>query len=161
MRLWQMGQGGPDLPCGGGWIPQSISSMDPHVSSLDLKDHSGNPNCACLVWSLIDITKEDRYCGFRRFINSGGEVTVRRKTQGSSEIREALRALLSDIEGMYQGAQASAERAQHEEFFGPFSVGKLGDAEIEADISVSWPNLPISMRNAKNALRNSDAEDAS
>jgi hypothetical protein len=75
-----------------------------------------------------------------------------RKRQNHSEIRAALRALLSDIEGMYEGAETSAQRAHPEEFFGPFSVGKLGGAEVEADISVSWPNLAISMRNAKNAL---------
>ena len=69
-----------------------------------------------------------------------------------SEVRRALRALLSDIEGMYEGAEAPAERGHPEEFFGPFSVGKLGGEEIEADISVSWPNLAISMRNAKKAL---------
>ncbi len=75
-----------------------------------------------------------------------------RETRDDGELRKALRALLSDIEGMYQGAETSAERRRPEEFFGPFSVGKLGDEEIEADISVSWPNLAISMRNARKAL---------
>ena len=69
-----------------------------------------------------------------------------------SEVRRALRALLSDIEGMYEGAEAPTERGHPEEFFGPFSVGKLSGEAIEADISVSWPNLAISMRNAKKAL---------
>jgi hypothetical protein len=80
------------------------------------------------------------------------------RRQGS-DIVKALRSLLSDIECMYEGGEISAE-CQSEEFFGPFSVGKMGDAQVEADISVSWPNLAISMRNAKNALRNADAEDA-
>jgi hypothetical protein len=80
--------------------------------------------------------------------------------QRDSEIRDALRSLLSDIEGMYKGAEASAERGHAEEFFGQFSVGKLDGAEI-SDISISWPNLAISMRNAQNALRNADAEDTS
>ena len=69
-----------------------------------------------------------------------------------SEVRRALRALLSDIEGMYEGAETPTERGHPEEFFGPFSVGKLDGEEIETDISVSWPNLAISMRNAKKAL---------
>lgn len=84
-----------------------------------------------------------------------------RKRQNGNEIREALRALISDIEGMYKGAEYLATCGQPEEFFGPFSVGKLGDAEIEADISVSWPNLAISMRNAKNALDNANVGDVS
>jgi len=50
---------------------------------------------------------------------------------------------------------------QPEEFFGPFSVSKMSDAEFEANTSVSWPNLAISMRNAKSALRNADAESPS
>jgi hypothetical protein len=69
-----------------------------------------------------------------------------------SKIREALIVLLSDIEGMYEGAEISGERGQKEEFFGPFSVGKLGDVGPATDVSVSWPNLAISMRNAKAAL---------
>ena len=83
-----------------------------------------------------------------------------RKRDKDSEIREALRALLSDIEGMYEGGESFSESGQPEEFFGPFSVGKLGGAEIEA-VSVSWPNLAISMRNAKSALRGAATEDAS
>lgn len=74
------------------------------------------------------------------------------KTKEGSEIRKALRALLSDIEGMYEGAEAPTERGHPEEFFGPFSLGKLSGADLEGDISVSWPNLAISMRNAKKAL---------
>lgn len=77
----------------------------------------------------------------------------------NAEIRKALRALLSDIEGMYEGAEVSGERNHPEELFGPFSVGKLGGAEIEADLSVSWPNLAISMRNAKAALHNLETEE--
>jgi hypothetical protein len=69
-----------------------------------------------------------------------------------SEVRRALRALLSDIEGMYEGAETPPERGHPEEFFGPFSVGKLGGENFEGDLSVSWPNLAISMRNAKKAL---------
>ena len=79
----------------------------------------------------------------------------------TSQIREALCALLSDIESMYEGVESSAAGGQTEEFFGPFSVWKLDDADIEARISVSWPNLAISLRNAKNALRNGEAESAS
>ncbi|HEY3639127.1 MAG TPA: hypothetical protein VGK90_13345 [Rhizomicrobium sp.] len=74
------------------------------------------------------------------------------KTPSGSEIQTALRALLSDIEGMYQGAETLAERRHPEEFFGPFSIGKLGAEEIESDISISWPNLAISMRAAREAL---------
>jgi hypothetical protein len=77
------------------------------------------------------------------------------------QIRETLRALLSDIESMYEGAESSAAGRQPEEFFGPFSVWKRDDADIEARISVSWPNLAISMRNAKSALRDADAESSS
>jgi hypothetical protein len=75
-----------------------------------------------------------------------------------SEIRRALRARLSDIEGMYEGAETHTERGHSEEFFGPFSVGKLGGEDFEGDISVSWPNLAISMRDARHAL--GDGEDA-
>jgi hypothetical protein len=82
-------------------------------------------------------------------------------SQKGDELREALRALLSDIEGMYEGAECFAARGQPEEFFGPFSVWKLGDTDIEAHVSVSWPNLAISMRNAKSALRDADAESSS
>ena len=78
-----------------------------------------------------------------------------------NEIRRALRALLSDIEGMYEGAEMRGERGHPEEFFGRFSIGKLGGMELEGDISVSWPNLAISMRNAKDVLRSLDAEDTS
>ena len=84
-----------------------------------------------------------------------------RKRPKGSEIREALRSLLSDIEAMYEGSEDSAESGQPEEFFGPFSIAKLGDAGISGGISVSWPNLAINMLNARNALRGADAEDAS
>jgi hypothetical protein len=77
------------------------------------------------------------------------------------EIREALRSLLIDIESMYEGAEASAKGGQPEEFFGPFSVWKMDAADWEARIAVSWPNLAISMRNARDALRNADAESSS
>jgi hypothetical protein len=77
-----------------------------------------------------------------------------------NEIRRALRALLSDIEGMYEGAETPTERGHPEEFFGPFSVGRLGGEDFEGDISVSWPNLAISMRNARQALGDGEAEDA-
>jgi len=70
----------------------------------------------------------------------------------TDQIREALRALLSDIESMYEGAESSAAGRQPEEFFGPFSVWKCDHADIEARVSISWPNLAISMRNAKQAL---------
>ena len=82
-----------------------------------------------------------------------------REQQKHRQIREALCALLSDIEGMYQGPETLAQRAQSEEFFGPFSVGKLGGTELQADISVSWPNLAISMRNAKNALLDGEPQE--
>jgi hypothetical protein len=78
-------------------------------------------------------------------------------SQKDDELREALRALLSDIEGMYEDAEFFAAGGQPEEFFGPFSVWKLDDADIEARISISWPNLAISMRNAKRALSDADA----
>ena len=75
-----------------------------------------------------------------------------------NEIREAMRALLSDIESMYEGAESSAEGRQPEEFFGPFSVWKLDDADIATRVSVSWPNLAISLRNAKSVLREKEVE---
>jgi len=81
--------------------------------------------------------------------------------QKGDELREALRALLSDIEAMYEGAECFGARGQAEEFFGPFSVWKLGDTDIEAHVSVSWPNLAISLRNAKSALCEADAESLS
>ena len=74
------------------------------------------------------------------------------------EIREVLRSLLIDIENMYEGPGEPAEGGQPEEFFGPFSVWKMDATDLEARIAVSWPNLAISMRNAKSALRNADAE---
>jgi len=74
----------------------------------------------------------------------------------TDQIREALRALLSDIESMYEGAEPLAVGGQPEEFFGPFSVWKLDNADIDARISVSWPNLAISLRNAKGALNKVD-----
>ena len=79
------------------------------------------------------------------------------KLDDGGEIRAALRALLSDIESMYEGRKSFPNRGQPEEFFGPFSVGRLGNVEIEA-VSISWPNLAISMQNAKNALSEADRE---
>jgi hypothetical protein len=79
-----------------------------------------------------------------------------RTSQEDNELREALRALMSDIEAMYEGPEFIATSGQPEEFFGPFSVWKQTDEKTEIDMSVSWPNLAISMRNAKNALRNAD-----
>ena len=72
-------------------------------------------------------------------------------------IQRALRALLFDIEGMYEGEGPIPDRGEPEEFFGPFSIGRLAGTNLEGDISISWPNLAISMRNARNALR--DEED--
>jgi hypothetical protein len=97
----------------------------------------------------------------RRFFNSREEVSVTGRSQEDKEIREALRALLSDIESMYEGAETFAAGRQPEEFFGPFSVWKLREADIDAHSSISWPNLAISVRNAKSALRNADAESPS
>jgi hypothetical protein len=70
-------------------------------------------------------------------------------------VREALCALLSDIEAMYEGAEILMSRGQPEEFFGPFAVSKLGSSDIDSYVSISWPNLAISMRNAKIALTHS------
>ena len=77
------------------------------------------------------------------------------------ELREALRSLLVDIESMYEGAETPAEGGQPEEFFGPFSVWRMGAADWEARIAVSWPDLAISLRNAKDALRSADAGSSS
>lgn len=81
------------------------------------------------------------------------------KRHSHNELLDALRALLSDIEGMFEGAETPTRGSHPEEFFGPFSVGKLGGAALEADISVSWPNLAISMRNARNALLDSESQE--
>lgn len=77
---------------------------------------------------------------------------MRRTNQNDDGLRDALRDLLSDIEGMYEGAEIPAEGGQPEEFFGPFSVWKLDQARFEPLVSISWPNLAISLRKAKNAL---------
>lgn len=80
------------------------------------------------------------------------------KERQNTEIRKALRSLLSDIEAMYEGIETRTESARGEEFFGPFPVAKLDGVEI-SDVSISWPNLAISMRNAKEALRTEHPED--
>ena len=76
----------------------------------------------------------------------------------SYDVLEALRALLSDVESMYEGAETPAEGGHPEEFFGPFSAWKLDPADLDARVSISWPNLAISLRNAKKALRNAHGE---
>lgn len=103
--------------------------------------------------------KESRYHTLRQ-ASVQGDFIVTAKTPNDSELQKALRVLLSDIEEMYQGAEPFAERRHPEEFFGPFSVGKLGDEPVEADISVSWPNLAISMRNAREALGRANVDNA-
>lgn len=75
----------------------------------------------------------------------------------SSEIREALYDLVSDIEAMYEGPERPVEGRQPEEFFGPFSVWKLDEARFEPLVSISWPNLAISLRKARKALGEADA----
>jgi hypothetical protein len=40
------------------------------------------------------------------------------ETSNGTDIQKALRALLSDIEGMYRGAETSDEYRHSEEFFG-------------------------------------------
>jgi hypothetical protein len=72
------------------------------------------------------------------------------------EIREALQSLLSDIESMYVSAQPFAGSGQPEEFFGPFSVWKMDQSGCEPLASISWPNLAISARRAREALGESD-----
>ena len=74
----------------------------------------------------------------------------------TSEVRNALTALLSDIESMYEGAESPGEGRQAEEFFGPFSVWKMDPTDLAARVSVSWPNLAISMRKAMAVLRESE-----
>jgi hypothetical protein len=88
------------------------------------------------------------------------EKTMSRSPHNDNELRNALRSLLCDIADMYQGAEVPEERGHAEEVFGPFSVGKLEGMDV-ADVSVSWPNLAISMRNARKALRKAEAEEAS
>ncbi|HLY05989.1 MAG TPA: hypothetical protein VKR31_09600 [Rhizomicrobium sp.] len=78
----------------------------------------------------------------------------------NNKIRGALRHLLSDIEAMYEGAESPGEGRQPEEFFGPFSVWKLDHSRYEPLMSVSWPNLAISMRKARAAL-GKDSEQSS
>ena len=77
----------------------------------------------------------------------------------TSEIRGALTALLSDIESMYEGAESPGEGRQSEEFFGSFSVWKLDHSGFEPVVTVSWPSLAISVRNAMAVLRESDTAD--
>jgi hypothetical protein len=86
------------------------------------------------------------------------EKTMSRSPHNDDELRKAMRTLLCDIEDMYQGAEVPEERGHPEEFFGPFSVGKLKGMEV-ADISISWANLTISIRNAREALRKTEAEE--
>ena len=69
-----------------------------------------------------------------------------------NKIRAALSDLLSDIESMYEGAESPEEGGSPEEFFGPFTVWKLDQSRFEPVVSISWPNLAISLRNAKNVL---------
>ena len=76
---------------------------------------------------------------------------MRRRNQNDNDIREALSALLSDIESMYEGAKSPAERGQPEEFFGPFSVWKLEHAALtpyQHELAESGDQL----RKAKSAL---------
>jgi hypothetical protein len=68
--------------------------------------------------------------------------------KAESELSRALRSLLCDIEDMYEGAEPSEDSRHPEEFFGPFSVAKWEDG----DLSISWPNLAISMQKAREAL---------
>ena len=75
-----------------------------------------------------------------------------RTSQNDDKLREALRDLLSDIESMYEGAESPPEGGSPEEFFGPFTVWKLDHSRFEPLVSISWPNLAISLRKAKNAL---------
>jgi hypothetical protein len=53
---------------------------------------------------------------------------------------------------MYEGAEILADGRQMEEFFGPFSEWKLDQSRYQPFMSVSWPSLAISLRNAKKAL---------
>lgn len=84
-----------------------------------------------------------------------------RTSQSDGELLKALRDLLCDIEGMYEGAEIPTEGGQPEEFFGPFLVWKLDQGRFEPLVSISWPNLAISLRNAKSVLRTADAESSS
>ena len=77
-------------------------------------------------------------------------------SQDENDIRKALRELLCDIESMYEGAESPPEGGQPEEFFGPFSVWKLDHSRFEPFVTVSWPNLAISLRNAKKALSHAE-----
>lgn len=81
-----------------------------------------------------------------------GKFRMSDKHSEDTELHAALRSLLLDIEEMYEGAEISPDSGDEEEYFGPFSTGKIDGIEI-GDVRVSWPNLAISMRRAREALR--------
>ena len=73
----------------------------------------------------------------------------------ANNIRAVLQQLVNDVEAMYRGAEAVTETGETEEFFGPFSVARTDGLYME-DLEISWPNLAISLREAKAALKKSD-----
>lgn len=90
----------------------------------------------------------------RQKFREEGEVEKRER-----ELSEALVSLLSDIEAMYQGEELFG--GQSEEFFGPFSIWELDAAKLDTHARISWPCLAISMRKARDALRNMNGGNAS
>ena len=75
-------------------------------------------------------------------------------TDRAKKIEAALRSLLSDVEAMYRGDTCG----DGEEYFGRFwHANTLGDdvgydVGAEDGVEVSWPNLAISMRHARDVL---------
>jgi hypothetical protein len=70
-----------------------------------------------------------------------------------NHVLTALQQLVNDVEAMYRGSEVMAESGDTEEFFGPFSVAKSDGMIVESELEVSWPNLAISLREAKAALK--------
>ena len=71
----------------------------------------------------------------------------------ADDVRKALQQLINDIESMYRGAETAAENGDGEEFFGPFGASRNSNKYGDPELEVSWPNLAISLRAAKAALK--------
>ena len=61
-------------------------------------------------------------------------------------ILKALKSLISDIESM----QCGDDHRSH--WFGPFSEAEDALGESDSDVSIEWPNLSISLEEAKKEI---------